>query len=255
MVLHFGAAESVLYAYVNGRAVGLSKGSRLPAEFDVTEARAPGRERPRGDRRALVGRELRRGPGPLVARRPPPRRLPLPRPTRRTSPTCSSARGLADDLRRAPSPRASRSASPARRSRAGASRSAWRPSRAARSGARRSRRRSRSTCAEPARGDPLGAPLRGLDRRVRRAARPRAALVERAPGPLPVLVELRDPAGRVREVASAAHRLPARRDRERRAARERAPRADPRHEPPRARRAHRARRVTARVDAPRHLPA
>lgn len=38
VVLHFGAAESVLYAYLNGRAVGLSKGSRLPAEFDVTEA-------------------------------------------------------------------------------------------------------------------------------------------------------------------------------------------------------------------------
>ena len=42
VVLHVGAAESVLYAYVNGRAVGLSKGSRLPAEFDVTEAVRPG---------------------------------------------------------------------------------------------------------------------------------------------------------------------------------------------------------------------
>jgi beta-galactosidase len=38
VVLEFGAAESVLYAYVNGRAVGLSKGSRLPAAFDVTDA-------------------------------------------------------------------------------------------------------------------------------------------------------------------------------------------------------------------------
>jgi beta-galactosidase len=37
VVLHFGGAESVLVAYVNGRAVGLSKGSRLPAEFDVTD--------------------------------------------------------------------------------------------------------------------------------------------------------------------------------------------------------------------------
>lgn len=42
VVLHFGAAESVLYAYLNGRAVGLSKGSRLPAEFDVTDAVRPG---------------------------------------------------------------------------------------------------------------------------------------------------------------------------------------------------------------------
>jgi beta-galactosidase len=37
VVLHVGGAESVLYVYVNGRKVGLSKGSRLPAEFDVSE--------------------------------------------------------------------------------------------------------------------------------------------------------------------------------------------------------------------------
>ncbi|HEX4140453.1 MAG TPA: glycoside hydrolase family 2 TIM barrel-domain containing protein [Candidatus Methylacidiphilales bacterium] len=36
VVLHFGGAESVLYVYVNGHAVGLSKDSRLPAEFDIT---------------------------------------------------------------------------------------------------------------------------------------------------------------------------------------------------------------------------
>ncbi|MBW2316848.1 MAG: beta-galactosidase, partial [Deltaproteobacteria bacterium] len=36
-VLHFGGAESVLYVWVNGVAVGLSKGSRLPAEFDLSE--------------------------------------------------------------------------------------------------------------------------------------------------------------------------------------------------------------------------
>jgi beta-galactosidase len=42
VVLHFGGAESVLHAYVNGRAVGMSKGSRLAAEFDVTEALRPG---------------------------------------------------------------------------------------------------------------------------------------------------------------------------------------------------------------------
>ena len=34
--LHFGGAESVLYVHVNGRFVGMSKDSRLPAEFDVT---------------------------------------------------------------------------------------------------------------------------------------------------------------------------------------------------------------------------
>lgn len=38
VVLHFGGADSVLYVWVNGRAVGMSKDSRLPAEFDVTSA-------------------------------------------------------------------------------------------------------------------------------------------------------------------------------------------------------------------------
>jgi beta-galactosidase len=36
VVVGFGSAESVLCVYVNGRAVGLSKDSRLPAEFDIT---------------------------------------------------------------------------------------------------------------------------------------------------------------------------------------------------------------------------
>jgi len=36
VVVHFGGAESVLYAWLNGRSLGLSKDSRLPAEFDLT---------------------------------------------------------------------------------------------------------------------------------------------------------------------------------------------------------------------------
>jgi beta-galactosidase len=36
LVVHFGGAESVLYIYVNGRAVGMGKDSRLPSEFDLT---------------------------------------------------------------------------------------------------------------------------------------------------------------------------------------------------------------------------
>lgn len=36
VVVHFGGAESVLYVYVNGQAVGLSKDTRLPSEFDIT---------------------------------------------------------------------------------------------------------------------------------------------------------------------------------------------------------------------------
>jgi beta-galactosidase len=36
IVIHFGGAESVLYLYVNGHAIGLSKDSRLPSEFDIS---------------------------------------------------------------------------------------------------------------------------------------------------------------------------------------------------------------------------
>ena len=37
IVLHVGSAESVLLVYVNGKFVGLSKDSRLSAEFDITD--------------------------------------------------------------------------------------------------------------------------------------------------------------------------------------------------------------------------
>ena len=45
IVLHVGAAESVLIARVNGREVGISKDSHLAAEFDVTELVQPGTNR------------------------------------------------------------------------------------------------------------------------------------------------------------------------------------------------------------------
>ncbi len=40
--LHVGAVESAMYVWVNGRRVGYSQDSRLPAEFDVTEFVRPG---------------------------------------------------------------------------------------------------------------------------------------------------------------------------------------------------------------------
>jgi beta-galactosidase len=43
-VLHFGGAESVLYVYVNGQPVGMSKDSRLPSEFDITSFVEVGQE-------------------------------------------------------------------------------------------------------------------------------------------------------------------------------------------------------------------
>jgi len=42
VVLHLGGAESALYVYVNGHPVGMSKDSRLAAEFDVTPFVEPG---------------------------------------------------------------------------------------------------------------------------------------------------------------------------------------------------------------------
>ncbi|MFA6960877.1 MAG: glycoside hydrolase family 2 TIM barrel-domain containing protein [Opitutaceae bacterium] len=44
VVIHFGGANCLLAVYVNGLAVGLSKDSCLPAEFDITAALRPGRE-------------------------------------------------------------------------------------------------------------------------------------------------------------------------------------------------------------------
>lgn len=37
VIIHFGGAESVLYLWVNGIAVGMGKDTRLPSEFDVTD--------------------------------------------------------------------------------------------------------------------------------------------------------------------------------------------------------------------------
>jgi beta-galactosidase len=42
IILHFGAVESAMYVWVNGRKVGYSQGSKLPAEFDVTDYVRPG---------------------------------------------------------------------------------------------------------------------------------------------------------------------------------------------------------------------
>jgi beta-galactosidase len=44
VVIHFGGANCLLAVYVNGLAVGLSKDSCLPAEFDITAALRPGQE-------------------------------------------------------------------------------------------------------------------------------------------------------------------------------------------------------------------
>ncbi len=42
VVIHFAGVESAFYLWVNGRKVGYSQGSRLPAEFDITAYLQPG---------------------------------------------------------------------------------------------------------------------------------------------------------------------------------------------------------------------
>jgi len=42
VILHFGGAESVLSVHLNGAFVGMSKDTRLPSEFDITEHLVPG---------------------------------------------------------------------------------------------------------------------------------------------------------------------------------------------------------------------
>jgi len=38
IIIHFGGVESMFYVHVNGKQVGMSKDSRLPAEFDITSS-------------------------------------------------------------------------------------------------------------------------------------------------------------------------------------------------------------------------
>ncbi len=43
VILHFGGVDSAFHVWVNGGEVGFGKGSRMPAEFDITEAVQPGK--------------------------------------------------------------------------------------------------------------------------------------------------------------------------------------------------------------------
>ena len=45
IILHFGGVSSAFYVYVNGKEVGYSQGSRLPAEFDITNYLEEGKNR------------------------------------------------------------------------------------------------------------------------------------------------------------------------------------------------------------------
>lgn len=45
IILHFGGVSSAFYVWVNGKKIGYSQGSRLPAEFDITEAVKQGKNK------------------------------------------------------------------------------------------------------------------------------------------------------------------------------------------------------------------
>ena len=45
IILHFGGVSSAFYLWINGNEVGYSQGSRLAAEFDITEYLQPGKNR------------------------------------------------------------------------------------------------------------------------------------------------------------------------------------------------------------------
>lgn len=45
VILHFGGVRSAMFVWINGERIGYSQGSRLPAEFDVTEHLLPGSNR------------------------------------------------------------------------------------------------------------------------------------------------------------------------------------------------------------------
>ncbi len=45
VILHFGAVNSAMYVWVNGKQVGYSQGSKTPAEFDITEYLVKGKNK------------------------------------------------------------------------------------------------------------------------------------------------------------------------------------------------------------------
>ena len=144
VVLHVGAAESVLIVRLNGDRDRAQQG--LASRRGVRRHRrghARTHERPAPDRRQVVRRDVHRGPGPVVARRHHALGVPVRRPTRSTSPTSVADRRprgrphdrhARPDRGRRPAPRGPRPrAGPSRRRSPGCCRrSAPRPSSTAR---------------------------------------------------------------------------------------------------------------------------
>ncbi len=277
VVLHVGAAESVLIVELNGGEIGISKDSHLAAEFDVTALPAAGRERPAADGREVVRRVVRRGPGPVVARRHHAPRVPVrdgrdvprgPRDRRRASrPTarparCRSRSALGWSRRPAAQP----AGGSRRRSRAWteplgavvrprAAAARRRPATGSCPGRRAAASSTSRASSPPARSPRPGrrrALARGRARSSGRRAsggcawRPASRASSRGPRSsrrsYRLAVSLRRARRRGRRAGRAADRVPAGRGPRRRAAGQRPGRADPGRQPPRLRPADRPRR-------------
>ena len=232
IVLHVGAADSVLHVWVNGHAVGHQQGLAPRGRVRRHRARAQGREPAGADGRPVVRRELRRGPGPVVARRDRPRACTSPRPTPAGSRTCTrTARWDVDPARGYARTSGPRSASRPGPDAVGRYATQLETTGGRRVGAPVPRTRSRPTgartCSVVTWCEPT---LEDLARR---------AVVGRGAAPLPAR---RHPARRPGGACARSPRVHGRasgdRDPRPRAARQRRAGADPRRQPPRLRSRH-----------------
>ena len=221
VVLHVGAAESVLLAEVNGVQVGIGKDSHLAAEFDVTDAVRPGGgQHATADGGEVVGRlassRTRTSGGTAGS----PARCSSTRPSRCTSPTSGSARPASGDLGSTCTCATAGGALPA----------GWYVT------GELDGRRRRSAAGRGVR--PRGAeddasPTCLGEARMPAAVPGRTALVGRDAGAVPADRTLHDAGRRSRGQVTPPHRLPRRRDRRPRPAGQRRAGLHPRRQPAR----------------------
>ena len=93
VVLHVGRRRERADRPARRRGDRRRKDSHLAAEFDLTDRLRAGDAHAAPDGREVVRRHVHRGPGPVVARRDHPVRVPVRDRPRRTSPTCGSTPG------------------------------------------------------------------------------------------------------------------------------------------------------------------
>ena len=257
---------------LNGDEIGTGKDSHLASEFDLTDRLRPGSNTLTLRVVKWSDAHLRRGPGPVVARRDHPTGLPV-RDPRRVPRRCAGRRRAGrrpvdrharpDRDRRLPGPRAA-----TRLDRRGGARGHGRdpagrrdldrppeprgldPRRPAADVPSRSGLLPRRGRARVGRRPPPDGPAARRPRHLARRGPGRPALVRGATGPLPAARLAPRPGRLGRRGRHRPGRLPAGRDRRARPPGQRRPGLPARRQPPRLRPAHRARHL-ARLDARR----